>query len=221
GGQLSFETDRFTSGLGLNRIEAGIGTESRTSSIYLGGMLTGQKSAEFGMDAVEVPIFTTAGLDTTVQVPGLGDVAVPSWAAARGNCELFAGSPDPGIAGNQDIECSDHRTPGSARSGYRLVAAADYVVGRTTKLGVLAIRGRDSDRIFDYGSLFNPANLFGRQAEAQVYALTLSGRLSARSGGTWQLSGSRQTDRLTIAPLTPESEAKTRDPAGGLMLGGF
>src|SRR5690606_34345196 len=114
-----------------------------------------------------------------------------------------------------------HRTPGSARSGYRLVAAADYIVGRSTKLGVLAIRGRDSDRIFDYGSLFNPANLFGRQAEAQVYALTLSGRLSARSGGTWQLSGSRQTDRLTIAPLTPESEAKTRNPAGGLMLGGF
>ena len=221
GGRVSYETDRFTSGLGLNRIEAGLARQDRTSRLFIGGMLTGQKSAEFGAEAELVPIFAPAGVDTTVAVAGLGDVAVPTWALARGDCDRFAGSPDAGIAANYDAPCGTARTPISARSGYRLAAAGDYAVGRATRLSVLALRGRDSERRFDYASIANPANLFGREIEAQVYALTFSGPIGARRSGAWRLSGSRQTDRLTISPLTPESETDSRDPAGGLLLGGL
>jgi hypothetical protein len=221
GARLSYETDRVTSGLGLNRIEAGLGRQDRTSRVFVGGMLFGQKSAESGMDSEQVPIFAPAGVDTIVSVAEVGDVVVPTWALVRGDCDRFEASPDPGIAGNYDASCSGARTPASARSGYRLVAAGDYAVGRATRLSALALRGRESERLFDYASINNPANLFGRETEAQVYALSFSGPLGRRRSGSWRLSGSRQSDRLTISPLTAESEADTRDPAGGLMLGGL
>ncbi|HEU4828300.1 MAG TPA: TonB-dependent receptor [Gemmatimonadales bacterium] len=221
GGRLSYETDRFTSGLGLNRIEAALGRQDRTSRLFVGGMLFGQKSAEFGIDAELVPIFAPAGVDTTVDVPGTGAVAIPAWALARGECDRFEASADPGIASNYDAPCSGSRTPISASSGYRVAAAGDYAVGRATRLSALVLRGRESDRLFDYASINNPANLFGRQSETEVYALTFTGPIGARRTGSWRLSGSRQTDRLTVSPLSAESEADSRDPAGGFMLGGL
>lgn len=221
GGRVSWETDRFTAGLGLNRIEAGLARQDRTSRLFVGGMLTGQKSAEFGADAELVPIFAPVGVDTTVAVADLGDVAIPAWALTRGECDRFDASPDAGIAANYGAPCDAARTPISTRSGYRLAAAGDYAVGRATRLSVLALRGRDSERRFDYASVANPANLFGRETETQVYALTFSGPIGARRTGAWHLSGSRQTDRLTVSPLTPESEADSRDPAGGFLLGGL
>ena len=221
GGRISWETDRFTSGLGLNQFEGALGREDRTSRVFFGGMLFGQKSAEFGMDAELVPIFAPAGLDTIVTVGEAGDVVLPAWALARGECDRFDQSPDPRIAENYDAACSEDRTPGSARSGYRIAAAGEYSVGRTTRLSALLLRGRDSDRIFDYGSINNPANTFGRESESKVYGLSLSGPTGPRRTGTWRLSISKQREELIVSPLTPESEADTRDPAGGLMLGGF
>ena len=221
GGRLSWETDRFTSGLGINRFEGGIGREDRTSRVFFGGMLFGQESAEFGMDADLVPIFAPAGVDTTVDVPGVGDVAVPAWRLARGECDRFDESLDAGIATNYGEPCSAHRTPGAARAGYRIAAAGEYAAGRTTRLSALLLRGRDSERIFDYASINNPANTFGRESESSVYGLALSGPTGLRRTGSWRVSVSRQRESLVVSPLTPESEASTRDPAGGLVLGGF
>ncbi|HEU5050990.1 MAG TPA: TonB-dependent receptor [Gemmatimonadales bacterium] len=221
-GRLSWETDRFTSGLGVNRIEGMIGRSTRSSTMFLGGQLVGQKAAEFGADARDAPIFDAAGSDTVVTVPGVGNVDVPAAALARGDCALFAGSANARVADNYGAACDDDRTPAAAASGYRLMAVSDNALGRTGRISVMALRARDSERLFDYASLFNPGNLFGRETEAQVYAVTLTGQLGARRrGGTWRLAVSRQTDRLTISPLTPESEADTRDPAGGFMLGGL
>ena len=221
GSRLSWETDRFTSGLGLNRFEGSIGREDRTSRVFLGGLLFGQKSVEPGADAELVPVFSPAGVDTTVAVAGLGEVTVPAWRLARGDCDRFDQSSVPGIAANYDAPCSGQRTPGSAVSGYRMAAAGDYSVGRTTRLSALLLRGRDTDRLFDYSSISNPANAFGRQSESSVYGLALSGPTGPRRTGSWRISISRQREMLVVAPLTAESEAETRDPAGGLMLGGF
>lgn len=221
GGKVSWETDRFTSGLGLNRFEGALGREDRTSRVFFGGMLFGQKSAEFGMDGDLVPIFAPAGVDTVVAVGGVGDVVVPAWRLARGECDRFDESLDPGIAANYDGACAGHRTPGAARSGYRIAAAGDYSVGRTTRLSALLLRGRDADRIFDYASINNPANTFGRESESSVYGLSLTGPTGPRRTGTWRVSISRQRESLVVSPLTTEGEDRSRDPAGGLILGGF
>lgn len=229
--RASYESDRLIgASLGFNRLEASMGGASRSARVFVAGTLTGQKAAEFGAGARESPVFTAAGLDTTVAVPtspgSSGSdttyVGLAALAVGRGDCDRFAGSASDAIASNYGIACGGDRTPASAASGYRFLATADYDAGRASKLTVLVSRGRESTRRFSYPDLFNRANLFAQQQETRVYGLTLSGPFGARrSGGAYHAGISRQSDQLVVGPLTPESERRSFDPAGGLMLGGL
>jgi hypothetical protein len=218
---LAWETDRFTSGLGLNRVEGAFTGNTRTSRLFVGGMTFGQKASEPGMDGRDVPVFVPAGTDTTLNLPGLGPTNLPAFALARGDCSLFEESPDPRIAGNYEASCDDDRTPRSARSGYHLLLAADYRIGRASTLEFVTARSRLSSRIFDQASVLAPENTFGRETGSEIHGIALTGPLGPRRQGSWRLSGSKQTDRLTIGPLSAEGEADSRDPAGGFMLGGL
>jgi hypothetical protein len=228
---LAFETDRFLGPtLGLNRLEGSLGGETRSARVFLAGSVTGQKSAEFGADARDLPVFVAAGEDTTLAIPGTpGSSAsdttffvLPAFAVSRGDCDRFGASENAEIADNYGLECRGDRTPASAHSGYRLLAGADYEIGRASRLSIITTRARESARLFSYRDLYNRANLFAAEDEARVYGISLAGPLGARNGGgSYRIGVSRQRDQRVVGPLTAESEAKTSDPAGGFMLGGL
>ena len=231
GARISYATDRFmgASSLGVNRFTGRGGVSGRNYRIFLAGTLMGQRSADFGTDARDIPIFAPAGVDTTVRFaafPGASadtlDVAVPAWAITRGDCDAFAGSRNAGIAGNYEADCTGDRVPGSAVSRYSAAVSGQYDVNRTAKLGFLALKARTDARVFDYSNALNPANRRGDQQLASVYAVTLSGQLGRSAiPGAYRIGVSRQVNQQMDGPLTPEGELKTRDPNLGLMLGGL
>lgn len=230
GARASYATDRLmgASSLGLTRLDASGGLSGRNYRIFLAGMLLGQKSADFGAGARDIPIFAPVGLDTTVRVasdaaPGdSSTVDIPAWGVTRGDCEQFAASADARIAGNYGADCTGDRTPISAQSRYRVAINAQYDVNRTAQLGFLALKSRTDQRNFDYASLANPANLGGSQQLASVYAITLAGQLGrGPTPGAYRVGVSRQVNQRIDGPLTPDGELKTRDPKLGLMLGGL
>lgn len=228
GARFSYSSDRLmgASSLGLNRFEASAGTSSRTFRVYLAGTLTGQKSADFGTDARDVPVFAPVGADTAVtfdRSPGEAiTVTVPAWGITRGRCDEFASSPDAAMADNYEKECTGDRTPGSAQSRYRIAVNGQYDLNRTARLGFLVLKSRTDARRFDYASIGNPSNLAGDQTGASVYALTLSGQLGqGATPGAYRIGVSRQHNQHISSPLTPDGELQTRDPALGLMLGGL
>ena len=228
---LSYETDRLTGpSLGLNRFEGSLSGATRSARVFIAGAVTGLKSAEPGAGARDRPVFVTAGVDTTLAVPlapgsPVSDTsffALPAFAVARGECDRFAESVNPGIADNYGLDCRGDRTPASARSGYRVLASADYEFGRASRLAIMTLRGRESARQFSYTDLYNPANLFAAEDEFRVHGISVSGPLGERNrGGSYRLGLSRQRDQHIVGPLTAESEARSSDPAGGLMLGGL
>lgn len=231
GARISYATDRFmgASSLGVNRFTGRGGVSGRNYRIFLAGTLLGQKSADFGTDARDIPLFAPAGLDTTVRFaasPAASadslDVAVPAWAITRGQCDALAGSHNAGIADNYGVDCTGDRVPGSAVSRYSAAVSGQYDVNRTSKLGFLALKARTDAREFDYSSAINPANRRGDQQLASVYAVTLSGQLGRSAiPGAYRIGVSRQVNQQMDGPLTPEGELKTRDPDMGLMLGGL
>jgi hypothetical protein len=230
GARASYASDRFMGGssLGLTRLDASGGLSGRNYRLFLAGVLLGQKSADFGAGARDIPVFAPVGLDTTVRVatgtaPGdSATVDIPAWGVTRGDCEQFSGSADARIAGNYGADCSGDRTPSSARSRYRVAINAQYDVNRTARLGFLALKSRTDQRNFDYASLANPANLGGDQQLASVYAITLAGQLGrGPTPGAYRIGISRQVNQRIDGPLTPDGELRTRDPRLGLMLGGL
>lgn len=231
GAALSYETDRFLGpSLGLNRFEGSLSGATRSARVFLAGEVTGQKSAEPGAGARDLPIFVAAGTDTTLAVPldpgnPLSDTsffALPAFAVARGDCEQFAASANQDIAANYGLDCRGDRTPASARSGYRVLASADYGIGRASRLAIMTLRGRESARRFSYADLYNPANLFAGEEEFRVHGISISGPLGDRNrGGAYRIGLSRQRDQRIVGPLTAESEAQSSDPAGGFLVGGL
>ena len=230
-GSLSFESDRFTgASLGLNRLEGSLRGSTRSAAVIVAATLTGQKAAEFGTDARQLPVFVRAGVDTTVAIPAEpGNPAsdttlfdVPTLAVARGECDAFGASLNTDIAANYDQECTGDRTPASALSGYRLLAASEFRLGRASRLELTNWRARESRRLFSYPDLYNPANLFGQEDESRVYSISLAGPLGERrSEGAFRVGISRQRDQRIVGPLTLAGQASSADPAGGFMLGGL
>ncbi len=231
GARFSYAPDRVMgkSSLGVNRFTGRGGRSGRNYSIFMSGTLMGQKSADFGTDARDIPIFAPVGIDSTVRfaaTPGPGadsvDVTVPAWGITRGECDIFSASSNAGIASNYGADCTGDRVPGSATSRYSAAVSGQYDVNRTAKLGFLALKARTDARLFDYSSAVNPANRRGDQQLASVYALTLSGQLSRSAlPGAYRVGVSRQVNQQIDGPLTPDGELKTRDPGMGLMLGGL
>jgi hypothetical protein len=230
GARGSYASDRVmgASSLGLTRLDASGGFSGRNYRIFLAGLLLGQKSADFGTEARDIPVFAPVGLDTTVRFSPAGAAGdsvtmdIPAWGVTRGDCGQFAGSADSRIAGNYGADCTGDPTPSSAQSRYRVAINAEYDLNRTARLGFLALKSRTDQRNFDYASLANPANLGGDQELASVYAMTLAGQLGqGPTPGAYRIGVSRQVNQHIDGPLTPDGELHSRDPRLGLMLGGL
>jgi hypothetical protein len=231
GARLSYASDRLmgASSLGVNRFAAHGGLAGSNYRMFLAGTLMGQKSADFGTNARDIPVFAPVGSDTTVRFAATPDpqadtltVDIPAWGVTRGDCDAFAGSSNFAIADNYGLNCTGDRVPGSAQSRYRVAASGQYDLNRTAKLGFLALKARTDLRLFDFSNALNPANRRGDQQLASVYAVTLSGQLGRNAlPGAYRIGVSRQVNQQLNGPLTPAGELKTRDPAMGLMLSGL
>lgn len=217
GARFSYETDGplGASSLGLNRFEGRIGLGlGRHLSLFAGGALNGQASAEPGFGARAAPIFVRAGIDTTVTA-GEAQVDIFNYAVARGSCDTFAASVNPGIASNYGLDCTGDRTPLSATSSHQLLLKADYAAGRST-VGVIGLRSRDQSRLFDYLTSYLPSNAFGQGFTSDLIGVTLTHRMSR--DGVLRASLSRQTDQQLGGPLSAAGERASRDPSLGLMV---
>lgn len=216
--QFSFESDSpfGASSLGLNRFEAsGGGSLGGHINFFAAGVLQGQKSAEPGFGARQAPIFVRAGIDTTVDAGGT-PVDVYEYAVFRGKCEAFAGSVNPGIAGNYGFGCQGDRTPFSDQSNHQVLAKLEYGDAQS-RIGVIAMRSRDQSRLFNYATSQLSTNTFGQSTTSDLIGLTLAERLG--SNGILRASLSRQSDRLLSGPLSPAGELATRDPSLGILVG--
>ncbi len=231
-GSVSYESDEILGvnhGLGLNRIQAaGGGPLGSRARLFVAGVLQGQRSAPSGPGSESFPIFVSAGTDTTVAVPTTpGDpvsdttfVDVTRFAAARGSCDTFAGSTDPGIADNYGFECTGVRIPASTRSSYEALAKLSFDLTARSQVALTALASQGQSRNFDYLNLYNPVQLGGNSARSQVYGLSyaLTPTESSRIPIGLEAHLSYQADRYLSGPLSQAGERDSRDPFGGYLL---
>ena len=229
---VSWSTDELSgsgSSLGFNRVEARAGGAIRPGLRLIGtAVLEGQRSREAGHGALEAPLFSQAGLDTTVTYPATPfdpfsdtlSVDVARYAIRRGDCDLYAGSVHAGIATNYGADCDGIRTPFSARSAYQLHAGATFDLSPRTRFHVLALASQRQTRLFDYSLAFHPQALGANRAWSRLFGAQVSHRFGA-AGPVLRAALSWQRDAIIEGPLTPAGELDTRAPAGGFMPGAF
>lgn len=231
-GALGYESDEpFGSAhsLGFNRIEASLGGPiARRLTFFAAGVLEGQRSASLGPGAEDAPVFVSAGVDTTVAVPA--ELGVPTsdttyvnvyrYAVSRGRCEAFGASANEGIRTNYGLSCRGIRTPGTASSNYELQGKLNYTYGSGSRVTLSYLGSQTQDRFFDYRSLYDPANTFGRRAWSRAATLSWVPNLSRSAGHALALETylSYQQDRAIEAPLSLATERGTRDPFGGFIV---
>jgi Carboxypeptidase regulatory-like domain/TonB-dependent Receptor Plug Domain len=230
-GALAYQTDQpfgVSHSLGFNRVEASFGGPlARRLSFFLAGVLEGQRSAGSGRDSEKAPIFVSAGVDTTVTI--LSDTSpfadttylpVYRFAVARGSCDEFSQSANPGIRTNYGLGCQGIRTPISASSSYELTGKLTYTFGTGSQVGLSYLRSQHQERHFDYQNLYNSPSLLGLHGQSQVLTLNWTQNLarSAERALALEVYLSYQPDRSNAGPLAQESELATRDPFGGFMI---
>ncbi len=231
-GSLSYESDEpfgVNHGLGLNRLQlAGGGPLGSRAQLFFAGVLQGQKSVASGPGSEEIPIFVSAGIDTTVAVPSslsgpLIDttfVDVADFAVARGGCDAFSGSANPDIMNNYGFDCTGVRIPASTRSSYEALAKLTFDLSPRSRVALTALASQGQSRNFDYLNLYNPQQLGGNSARSRVFALSyaLEPTVSSRVPLGFEAQISYQTDRFISGPLSEQGEIDSRDPFGGYLI---
>ena len=230
-GTLRYDTDELagvTHGTGTNRILADVGGSiTNRLRFYVAGVIDGRQSADNGPGTNDIPLFVPGASDTTVAVAlSVGDplsdtarVSVNQFPIGRGRCDSFAGSLDPGIAGNYGTDCTGIRLPASARSGYQFFGSLGFDPAPQASLVFSAIATQDQTRLFDYLNLTNGQQLAAQRTTSSALTLSYRHHLGAPDLG-WDLFGalSYQRDQAEVGPLTASGEADTRYPTGGFMI---
>jgi hypothetical protein len=206
-------------------------------TFFLSGVLDGQRSAVPGMHADQAPMFVPAGVDTTVAVPSANGptadttfVDVPNYAMYRGNCDQFASSRNPGIAGNYGVKCQGIRTPFTATSTYQASGKLTYTYGVGSRIALTATQSRTQGRFdplagnvfpnFYYSHINNPVGFNGQSVRNRNLILNWTQNLSKSTERALALETylSYQQDRIIEGPLQPQSELDSRDPFGGFLI---
>ncbi len=224
-----FATDRFfgAGSLGINRLEGTITRELDRGSAFIAGAVAGHSSIEMGMGARDIPGFRTAGVDTTVtfldpDAGGQRTVDVPAFAVSRGDCDLLDGLPDPRMSDNYGTDCTGDRTPGTGGTTLQFAAGAEFRMGQSTRVSVLTLRSRESQRLPRPQDALIPSNSFGGEYRSRLHGIRFESPFGRGKGaGILSLAISRQSNETSVGPLTPESELDSRDPSLGTMFSGF
>jgi hypothetical protein len=243
-GAVGYETDGLfgnMTSLGFNRVTASLGGPIVSDlTFFVSGVLEGSKSngalGNAGNSRAESPYFTVAGEDTVVAVPSVVGsptsdttfVSVQNFAVYTGKCDgtmseaelNIKNSVNPDIANNYGLDCQGIRLPGTATSGYQLQGKLNYSYGTGSRIFLSALASQGQGRNFTYVNLYNPQQIFGNNAQNQVYTLGWTQNLAKSSARALALDVnlSYQKDQFIQSPLTSESEAASRDPLGGFMI---
>jgi len=202
----SWATDALlgkSNGLDFNRILLDGATSAGRFSVGAWAVLEGQGTARLGQEQNGSPVYVANGIDTTVTVTsGSGSTQV----------DVLRFSQAPGI-----------RIPSSAVSSYQLLGRATYQLGQSSRFEFTALASQHQARAFDYFSLYNPQQLGATRRWSQAVTGGWAGRLLSRSGMTLGAEArlSWQRDQETDGPLTTDAEQGSRNPFGGLMIGGL
>ena len=224
-----FATDRFSGdrSLGINRLEGTLTRRLREGSMFLAGAVTGRSSIELGMDARDIPGFRTAGIDTTVtffdpDAGGSRSVQVPAFAVSRGNCDILEELGASPLSENYGTECTGDRTPGTGGTSLQFAAGAEFPMGQSTKVSLLTLRSRESQRLPRTQDALIPSNVFAEEHRSRLYGVRLESPFGRGKGsGTLSVALSRQSNETNLGPLTPEAELDSRDPALGILFSGL
>jgi hypothetical protein len=225
----SLESDRAFGnryGPGIDRLQGIAGGMLMNRLRVLGSAtVQGKEAWDTGPGVEDDPIFSGAGIDTTVAVPSaindpLADtsfVEVFRFAVVRGRCDVFRLSTNPGIADNYGQACNGIRVPATGSSSYQLLGKLDYQLGRRTSLWLTGIASRDQFRYFEPS--ITSISLPGSKVTSRVISggvrhdLGLSGRPLRLS-----LAYSSQRNQTVGGPLSTQSELDTRD---GFLFSGL
>jgi TonB dependent receptor/TonB-dependent Receptor Plug Domain len=212
-------------GSGLNRFQGLASGRIASRFSFMGAaVIEGHEASLAGRGAEDVPLFVSAGLDTTVAVPSaIGDpladttlVSVNQYAIYRGHCDAFASSTNPDIAENLDEECHGGRFPSSGTSNHQLLGRVDYRLGNRSALWLTGSSNREQIRLFDPFLMEVPSSLTALQGSSRLVTLGAEHRLSpAGQPLSLRAAVSFQRDQTIGGPLTPESEIDSRD---GMLL---
>jgi hypothetical protein len=182
-GSFGFQTDEpfgVNQGPGYNRVEAGMsGPLANRLTLAASGVLEGQRSVEEGAGSREVPIFLSAGVDTTVRqlstledIPTtVGDdrltpdttlVQVYRYAVSRGDCDQFAGAGERGMEERRDVAaveglrenygvpCNGVRIPATPRSLLSMTGKLNYTYGSGSRLSLSLSQSRFQGHRYDF-----------------------------------------------------------------------
>ena len=224
---------------GYTRVQASVGGPIiERLTVNVSGDLEGNKSAAFGLDNQNYPVFVPAGIDTTVSVVSASSPAdtsrvdVLKFAEYTGNCDEFSSSVNKGIASNYGYSCKGAQIPYSANGSYRASGKLQYTYGTGNRIAFTALRSLSQARNFGlgpnfqpvgYGFIAAPENFTGSMFADNALILSWSQSLSKSVDRALNLSvyGSYQWDRAETGPLTTQGELDTRDPFGGFLIKPF
>jgi hypothetical protein len=192
--------------------------------------MAGNTATSGGFDSQNYPVFVTAGVDSVMKVPSVvgragADTAVilfPRFAAYRGDCSLFAGSPNPGIRENYGIGCQGTRNPNTQHSNYQLQGKVSYSYGRGSRISVTGLGSQNQGPTLG-GDFVNPLSYLTTVAsnvQSQAVIGSWFQNLTKRADRALSLnvSLSWQRDRRATSPITSQSEKSLREPFGGFMF---
>ncbi len=216
--RLAAETDAVfgsTLGMGYNRFEANVsgpmGLKGLTFSVA--GAAEGNLSVRSGKGRQDFPVFVSTGVDTVVANPdSVGattttDVNVNQYSIYTGSCSAFAGSADPGIAGNNGQPCHGARLPTASFSAYQWTASLNLSYGNGSRLRIGGSFSQNQGKNFVFGRALNPGIAasqqtgFRAQNAAWIANWTQNLAKSPERALALDVNLSYQTDRFIQSPF--------------------
>jgi hypothetical protein len=233
-GDVRVESDAMwssTTSVGYSQVELGLGGPIVKGLTYnITGVIAGNTATSGGFDSQNYPVFVAAGVDSVLKVPTVvgrpgadtNVVMFPNFAAYRGDCSLFANSPNAGIRENYGISCQGTRNPNTQNSNYQLQGKLSYGYGGGSRISVTGLGSQNQGPALA-GDSVNPLSYLtsvGSTVQSQVVIANWFQNLAKRADRALSLnvSLSLQRDQRATGNITPASERSLREPFGGFMF---
>ncbi|HYK09182.1 MAG TPA: TonB-dependent receptor [Gemmatimonadales bacterium] len=204
---------------GYNRFEGTLGGPVpgiNNLRFFMSGVLQGQVSPYRSQGASDVASYTTAGIDTIVNVsstttPGLEQIAVPRFVQFSGSCDA---------AKNDGFACQGMRLPDNWNTTINLQGKLTYFYGSGSSVALSALAGGQQFRNWPGTLIDDPAGQIGNHNWQRTYTLNWNHQLfkSADRALSFNVVASYGTDQLIQGILDPTSDVSTQNPLGGIEL---
>jgi len=202
---------------GYNRFEGSVGGPIPGVSnlrFFVSGVLQGQTSPLRSWGASDVPSYTVAGVDTTVNVnsgTGTQSVTLPRFVQYSGQCDA---------AQNDGFACQGLRLPDDWNTIVNLQGKLTYFYGSGSSVALSALAGGQQYRNWPGTLIADPNAMNGDHNWQRTYTLNWNHQLfkSADRALSFNVIASYGTDQSISGILDPATQASTVDPLGGIEL---